>query len=148
MFFYRIPSVAVFVSFFLHNLAYPSKPLKVAATPSNTSVLMTWIDGWLLGDLPFRFYAIYCVTESKFGTCPQQNRIIDYISYNATFSTLLPYTEYKFRVCAHNNVSFSNKDEGSNCETVQVQTKEGCKYLQMIEILLFSLFIMFIVWQV
>ena len=119
----------MFASFFLHNVAYPSKPLRMVATPSSTSVLMTWIDGWLLGDLPFRFYAIYCVTEVKFGTCPQQNRIIDYTNYNATFSPLLPYTEYKFRVCAHNNVSFSNKDEGSNCETLQVQTKEGCKYL-------------------
>ena len=101
----------------------------MAATPSNTSVLLTWIDGWLPGDLPFRFYAIYCVTEDKFGTCPQQNRVIDYTNYNATFSTLLPYTKYKFKVCAHNKVSFSNKDEGSNCETLPVQTKEGCKYL-------------------
>ena len=83
----------------------------------------------MLGDLPFRFYETYCVTEDKVGTCPQQNRIIDYTHYNATFSTLLPYTEYKFRVCAHNNVSFSNKAEGSNCETKTVQTKEGCKYL-------------------
>ena len=125
--FYRTPPVVACESLFLHNLAYPSKPLRVVATPSNTSVLLKWIDGWSLGGLPFRFYAIYCVTVDKFGTCPQQNRIIDYTNYNATFSTLLPYTEYKFMVCAHNNVSFSNKYEGSNCETLNVRTKEGCK---------------------
>ena len=124
----RTPPVAASVSFILHNLAYPSKPSGVEATPSNTSVLLTWVDGRPLGS--FRFYAIYCVTEDKFGTCPHQNRIIDYSNYNATFSTLLPYTEYKFRVCAHNNVSFSNKDEDSNnCETLKKKTIEGCKYL-------------------
>ena len=100
----------------------------MVTTPSNTSVLLTWTDGWPRGDLPI-FYTIYCVTEDKFGTCPKQNRIIDYTNYNATFNALLPYTEYKFRVCAHNNVSFSNKDEGLNCETKTVETKEGCKYL-------------------
>ena len=101
----------------------------MVTTPLNTSVLLTWKDGWSLGDLPI-FYTIYCVTEDNFGTCPKQNRIIDYTNYNATFNALLPYTDYKFRVCAHNNVSFSNKDEGSNCETeLQVRTNEGCKYL-------------------
>ena len=117
------------VSFCLNNLDYPSKPLNVLATSSNTSVLLTWTKGLVPGDLPIRFYEIYCVTEDKFGACTQQNRIIDYTNYNATFSTLLPYTKYKFRVCAHNNVSFSNKAEGSNCETKTVQTKEGRKYL-------------------
>ena len=118
-----------FASFFLHNVDYPSKPLTVVTTPSNTSVLLTWTDGWPLGDLPI-FYTIYCVTEDKFGTYPKQNRIIDYTNYNATFNALLPYTEYKFTVCAHNNVSFSNKDESeTNCETKTVETKEGCKYL-------------------
>ena len=33
-FFSTTPPVAAFASFFLHNLAYPSKPLRVVATPS------------------------------------------------------------------------------------------------------------------
>ena len=127
VFLHRTLPVVACASLFLYNLAYPSKPLRVVATPSNTSVLLTWKDGWSLGGLPFRFYAIYCVTVDKFGTCPQPNRIIDYTNYNATFSTLLPYTEYKFMVCAHNNVSFSNKDESLNCESLNKRTKEGCK---------------------
>ena len=99
------------------------------STPSNTSILLTWTHRWVARDLPFRFYEIYCVTEDKFGTCPQPNHIRDDTTNNATFSTLLPYTKYKFMVCAHNNVSFSNKAEGSNCEATTEQTKEGCKYL-------------------
>ena len=115
------------VNFLLYNIAIPLKPTTVSQIISDTSVLLSWREPELLGDFLFVFYVIYCVTEGKYGTCPRQNRIMDYSNFNVTFSGLLPYIDYNFRLCAHNDVSFSNKAEDSNCEMVKLKTKEGGK---------------------
>ena len=105
-------------------LVYPTNPSSIKTDQTNTTITVAWEPPQLSGSLPIN-YTLQCLSPLEIcesSSTTQHPKWTPNLAYNLT--GLLPYTAYEFQLCANNEVSLSNLENGQ-CEKFNARTKSG-----------------------